>query len=124
MCYKKTAATRPGLVELVLTLIGQQDPENMPSKRELLADSQFASLSSRAATYSGRPFGSGPQLDRILSLLLRISKVGLTHFSQEDLTFVRDFCLGLNTVFVEEIAARTPEPPLARVRYPQTVAVD
>jgi len=31
----------PGLVELVSALLGSEDPDNLPSKRELLADSHL-----------------------------------------------------------------------------------
>ena len=114
----------PGLVELIATLIGHQDLEGVASKRELLADLQFASLSSRAAKFSGELYGSASELDRILSLLLRVSRFGLSKFPKEDLEFIRDFCVGLNKVFVEELSSRTSEPPLARARQTLLVGVD
>jgi hypothetical protein len=114
----------PALVELISTLTGHRDLENPRLKRDLLADSQFASLSSRAATYSGKDFGSSSELDGILSLLIQASKVGLTSFSKDQLSFIRDFCVGLNSVFVEEISTRMSEPPLARARQPQLASVN
>ena len=114
----------PGLVELISTLIGHQDPENVQLKRDLLSDSQFASLSSRAAKFSGHPYRSSSDLDRILSLLLAVSKVCLSKFTKDELGFIRDFCLGLNAVFVEELSSRNTEPPLARPPRPILADLD
>lgn len=118
-----TRQDSPGLENLVAMLLGRGDHENLPSKRELLADSQFASLSARAAKVTGQIYASADELERILELLLRASKAGLRNFSKDDLGFIRDFCLGLNSVFIEEISSRS-EPPMGRARHPQLVTVD
>lgn len=121
---RKKRRDAPALVELISTLIGHQDPKNLQLKHDLLSDAQFASLSSRAARLSGHPYSSSSELDRILSLLLEVNTLGLSNFREDDLSFIRDFCLGLNTVFVEELASRNAEPPLARARRPILADLD
>jgi hypothetical protein len=44
----------PALSNLIHTLMGADIQEGSPSKRDLLGDSQFASISQRAAALSGR----------------------------------------------------------------------
>ena len=104
----------PALSGLVHTLMGADDQKSSLSK--LLTDSQFASISQRAAALSGRHYTSASQLSDILELLLKVNSVGLTKFTADDLNFIRDFCLGLNQSFVLEAFSRIPEPPLARSR--------
>ena len=106
----------PALSDLIHTLMGADIQDGSPSKRDLLSDSQFASISQRAAALSGRYYTSASELSDVLELLLKVNSVGLTKFSPDDLNFIRDFCLGLNQSFVSEAFSRTPEPPLARSR--------
>jgi hypothetical protein len=106
----------PALSVLVHTLMGADDQGVSPSKRDLLSDSQFASISQRAAALSGRLYTSANELSGILELLIQVNSVGLTKCSADDLNFIRDFCLGLNQSFVLEAFSRTPEPPLVRSR--------
>jgi hypothetical protein len=106
----------PALSGLIHTLMGADAQGVSPSKRDLLSDSQFTSISQRAAALSGRHYTSTNELSDILDLLLKVNSVGLTNFSADDLNFIRDFCLGLNQSFVSEAFSKTPEPPLARSR--------
>src|ERR1700731_4818096 len=71
----------PALSNLIHTLMGADDQGVSPSKRDLLTDSQFASISQRAAALSGRHYTSTNELSDILDLLLKVNSVGLTHFS-------------------------------------------
>lgn len=103
----------PALLKLASLLVGTQSEGTARSKRELLNNSQFASLSYRAAV-SGKGPASPQVLDLILDLLMRAIGPGLAEFSQDDLTCIRDFCLGLNRELTSEVASRTPEPVLAR----------
>ena len=114
----------PGLVELMAMLLGRQDREHLQSRRDLLANSQLASLSFRAAASSGQTHDAQPAVERILDLVLQISRIGLNKFSKEELSILRDFCLGLNSVLVEEISTRGSEPPLARNRPRPLVSVE
>jgi hypothetical protein len=70
----------PALSGLVHTLLGADDQGGSPSKRDLLSDSQFASISQRAAALSGRHYTSANELSDILDLLLQVNSVGLTIF--------------------------------------------
>jgi hypothetical protein len=114
----------PGLLTLITMLLGHPDKDHGNLRRDLLANSQLASLSFRAATSSGQLHGSKPELERILGLLLQVSQLGLDKFSRDDLVVIRDFALGLNRVLVEEISARIAEPPLARSRPMPLVSVE
>src|SRR5580704_401335 len=104
----------PALLKLASLLIGTESEGTAPSKRELLNDSQFASLSFRAAVSPGKDPASPQDLDLILDLLVRVIGAGLANFSRDDLTRIRDFCLGLNREFASEVASRIPEPVIAR----------
>jgi hypothetical protein len=104
----------PALLKLASLLVGTQSEGTAPSKRELLNNSQFASLSYRAAVSAGKGPASPQVLDLILDLLMRAIGPGLAEFSQDDLTCIRDFFLGLNRELTSEVASRTPEPVLAR----------
>ncbi|MGH6849677.1 MAG: hypothetical protein ACREDD_04385 [Methylocella sp.] len=103
----------PALLKLASLLVGTQSEGTAPSKRELLNNSQFASLSYRAAVSTKGP-ATSQDLDLILDLLLRAIGPGLADFSPDDLICIRDFCLGLNRELTSAVANRTPEPVLAR----------
>jgi hypothetical protein len=105
-------AEAPMLSNLVKSLIGS-GREPGPTKKDLLRDSQFSSLYYRAAMSAGSE-SAGSDENSVLNLLLLIDSAGLSHFSQEQLSIVRDFCLGLNRELVSESYNRTPEPPLSR----------
>ena len=99
---------------MIHMLLGAEGQER--TKRELLSDSQIATISQRAAATTGRHYTSTEQLEDILQLLLRVDSVGLRNFGKSDLEFIRDFCLGLNRGFVSEAFGRIPSPPLAKDR--------
>ena len=104
----------PALSKLARLLTGTQPEEGAPSKRELLSSSQLASLSFRAAEAADSQPATARDLDTILDLFFRIANAGLKNFSEADLVFVRDFCLGLNRELVLEVANRTIEPAVVR----------
>lgn len=111
MGRKRTDA--PALSKLALSLIGTV-PEATPSRRELLPNSQLASLSFRAAFSMGKQLVDAQDIDPILGLLVKITQVGLDKFSDEELLCIRNFCLGLNRELVSEVANRMPEPVIVR----------
>ncbi len=87
----------PGLVELITMLLGRQDRDHLQSRRDLLANSQLASLSFRAAASSGQMHDAQPTLERILDLVLQISRIGLNKFSKDDLSVIPSKKLFRNT---------------------------
>jgi hypothetical protein len=109
----------PMLSKLVKSLIGSgREPGS--TKRDLLKDSQFSSLYHRATMSTGR----GPDVedeDTVLTLLLLVDRAGLSNFSPDQLSLIRDFCLGLNRELVSESYNRTPEPQLSRSRQAKFV---
>lgn len=110
------AKDAPSLKKLVQTLLGAPDNDGAQSRRHQFRNAQLVSLSQRAATASGRSFKSIEELHDMLSLLLRVSQIGLSAFEPEQLTFIRDFCLGLNRDFVAETYGRISRPAHDRTR--------
>jgi hypothetical protein len=104
----------PHLTQLVTNLIGTGRDVGS-AKKELLKNSQFSSLYHRAAMLAGQDSDTND----VLSLLFLIDSAGLSQFSPDKLTIVRDFCLGLNRELVSESYNRVPEPPMARSRHPK-----
>jgi hypothetical protein len=102
----------PHLRELVTSLIGTNRDENT-AKRDLMKNSQFTRLYHRATTSADQ---NNVSQDDILSLLLKIDRLGVKQFNEDQLSIVRRFCLGLNRELVSESYIRVPEPPLARAR--------
>ena len=113
----------PALLKLASLLIGTHSEGTTPTKRELLNDSQFVSLSFRAAVSTGKAPASPQDLDLILDLLVRVIGAGLANFSPDDLTRIRDFCLGLNCELASEVASRIAEPVIARSSKVASVAL-
>jgi hypothetical protein len=111
---KRTDA--PALAKLILTLMGSLC-EPAAVKNILLSDSQLTSLYDGAARLSGRNYASAVELNDAVHLLWTINSLDLRHLKPEELSFVRDFCLGLNKELVAEAFSRTPEPPLSRSRH-------
>jgi hypothetical protein len=112
---KRTDA--PALTELVSTLMGSLGSEQAAVKNVLLSDSQLTSLYHGAARLSGRNYKSTVELNDVVDLLWTINSVGLCDLKPEQLSFVRDFCLGLNKELVAEAFSRVPEAPLSRSRH-------
>jgi hypothetical protein len=106
----------PALTALVSSLMGSFEGA-APARNDLLSDSQFASLYYRAARSSGQDYASIVELNDLVDLLLTITSGGLARFKQEQLSLVRDFCLGLNRALVAEAFSGTPESPLSRTRH-------
>jgi hypothetical protein len=111
----------PALTELVSTLMGSLGSEQAAVKNILLSDSQLTSLYHGAALLSGRNYTSTVELSDAVDLLWTINSVGLHQLKPEQLSFVRDFCLGLNKELVAEAFSRTPEAPLSRSRHQKPV---
>ncbi len=115
------AGTSPALSKLIVTLMGA-DQSSPSLQKDLLRDPQLASISQRAAAFSGRNYQSAQELANIVNLLLRVSSVGLENFDKQDLELLRDFCVGLNQSFLTEAASRTTEPPFAQNKIKGTYA--
>jgi hypothetical protein len=110
----------PALTELVSTLMGSIGGEQAAVKNVLLSDSQLMSLYHGATRLSGRNY----TLNDVVDLLWTINSVGLRHLKPEQLSFVRDFCLGLNKELVAEAFRRSPEPPLSSSRHQKPAAAN
>jgi len=110
----KKRSDAPALSKLALLLMGTQPDETTCSKRELLSNSQLASLSFRASVSNDRQPSSTQDLDPILELLVKITKAGLSNITPPELLYIREFCLGLNRELVLEVANRIPEPIVVR----------
>ena len=104
----------PALTDLVLTLIGASREGTAPLRHDLLSDSQLASLYYRVARSTGQSYPSIDDLRNLVELLLTTRSGELASFKPEQLSFIRDFCLGLNRALVAEAFSLTPEPPLSR----------
>jgi hypothetical protein len=107
----------PALTDLVLTLIGASREGAAPLRHDLLSDSQLASLYYRVARSTGQSYPSMDDLRNLVELLLTTRSGELASFKQEQLSFIRDFCLGLNKTLVAEAFSLTPEPPLSRSHH-------
>jgi hypothetical protein len=106
-------------------VVGTQSEVTAPSKRCLLNDSQLASLSFRAAGSTGKDPASPQDLDLIFNLLMRvIIGPGLGNLSSNELSCIRDFCLGLNRELASEVASRIPEPVIAHSSRVESMPLD
>lgn len=114
----------PALFRLASSLIGTKAGGGLPSERDLLANSQLASLSFRASAINGKDPASLKAIDPILELLLEIAQAGPTKFSPENLGVIRDFCLGLNRALVLEVSDRIPEPIVIHSSMNQSMALN
>lgn len=106
----------PTFAGLIASLIGSPTEELSVVKKALLADSRLTSLWYRAAGLSGRSKDFADNLDDVLQLLVSLGSADFSKISKDDLSRVRDFCIGLNQELVSEAFTRIPEPPLSRNR--------
>lgn len=105
----------PALAELVSMLSGQV--QNRSVTHDLLSNSQTASLYHRAFAFSGKKYETAADLSDAVSILITVESDNLSKYNSEELSFLRDFCLGLNKELVSEAYHRVPEPPLARKKH-------
>jgi hypothetical protein len=110
---RKESSKAQSLIELSELLLGTSGNQ-VPSKKELLNSPQFASLYYRAASKGVNDHQNHDHLDRLLKFFAKIATIGLDKFDEDDLIFIRNFCLGLNTQLVNEAYSRISMPSTAR----------
>jgi hypothetical protein len=116
-------ADAPAFEVLLASLIGSTGLEFNAAKKELLADSRLTSLCYRAAKLSSK-LNVAESFDRMFELLIAIRSANFSQISKDDLSRVRDFCIGLNQELVSEAFARIPDPPLSRSRQNKLFAAN
>jgi hypothetical protein len=111
----------PALTTLVSNLMGSLSGEPHAVRNNLLSNTQFTSLAARS---SGRYYKSAIELKDVVDLLVQVTSTGVSRLTKEQLSFVREFCLGLNKELIAEAFGRVPESPLSRSRHQKLVEAD